>query len=149
MMPKLAQMKQLVLKLVIPLTIITFVVFTKWWYTLPIDAPETTMYGFPFPFMGNGWHTSGSTQFFVIEFIIDILVYFSFWFVLVFIFHRFCNIKQVSKILYITLSVISIIFIILIGFWLILTYRENVFYFKRPFDMEIIKSGFIFKFIFL
>lgn len=56
-------MKQLTLKLIIPLTVISFAIFTKWWYALPADAPDTMFHGFPFPFVCEGWHSSMTLQF--------------------------------------------------------------------------------------
>ena len=81
------QMKQLTLKLIIPLSVISFATLTKWWYALPVDAPGTYLTGFPFPFVCNGWHTSMSLQIFAIEFFVDFLTYFLIWF-LVFFLHQ-------------------------------------------------------------
>ncbi len=81
-------MKALTFKIVVPLTVISFTLFTKWWSALPIDAPETTFIGFPFAYTGRGWHTSLSHQVFVVELIADITIYFSFWLLLIFCFDR-------------------------------------------------------------
>lgn len=35
------KMKSLIFKIVIPLTIVSFATFTKWWYASPVDAPDT------------------------------------------------------------------------------------------------------------
>src|ERR1044071_5539679 len=87
-------MKSLTLKLILPLTLISFASFTKWWYVLVVDGPDEVLTGFPLPYVCAGWHTSASLQIFLLEFFIHLLCYFIFWFVLVFIFHRF--IKPIS-----------------------------------------------------
>src|SRR5689334_21419761 len=84
-----ATMKQLTWKLVMPLTVMSFAVFTEWWYVLIVDAPDTMMIGFPFPYACDAWYTSLALQIFVSELLIDLLVYFLFWFVIVFCIDRF------------------------------------------------------------
>ena len=64
--------------LILPLSIISLTIFTKWWYILPVDAPDSMMYGFPIPYSCNGWHTSLSYQIFIFEFIVDLLIHFAF-----------------------------------------------------------------------
>ena len=76
-------MKQLTLKLAVALSIISMFLLTKWWFALPIDGPDKLYWGFPFAFMGEGFHTSMSYQFFLIEFIANFAVYFSFWVALI------------------------------------------------------------------
>jgi hypothetical protein len=75
--------------MVLPLTVISFGTITKWWYALPVDAPDTMFTGFPFAYACPGWHTSMSLQIFVTEFIIDFLTYFLLWFVLIFCIDHF------------------------------------------------------------
>jgi len=74
--------KQLTWKLILPLTVISFATCNKWWYVFPVDAPDTMLTGFPFRYVGPDWHTSMSLQIFIMEFAIDILVYFTFWFMI-------------------------------------------------------------------
>src|SRR5678815_3945633 len=100
-------MKSLTLKIVVPLTIISFATFTKWWYTLPVDAPDTMFTGFPFPFVCDGWHTSLSLQIFVTEFIADLLTYFLFWFIVIFSVNRFVIKFKIHKAITIGLWTLS------------------------------------------
>lgn len=78
-------------RLVLPLTLISFVLWTKWWmvYTLPVDGPDIIMVGFPLTYAGDGWHTSMSLQIFFLEFSFDLLVYFLFWFAVIWVIDRF------------------------------------------------------------
>lgn len=135
-------MKQLTWKLILPLTIISFGTITKWWYTLPVDAPDTLYSGFPFPFVGDGWHTSMSLQIFVIELIADILIYFLIWFAIVFCINKYLTKIKTYKI--VTIGLWTISGIIIIGASYIASFPENIFHFKRPYDMEIMETGYKF-----
>ena len=135
-------MKQLTWKLVLPLTIIFFATITKWWYVSPVDAPETLYSGFPFPFMGDGWHTSMSLQFFVFEFFVDFTIYFILCFITLFYINRFLIAVKIHKMLMMGLWTISVFIISLIIF--IASFPDNIFYFKRPYNMEIIETGYKF-----
>ncbi|WP_222931286.1 hypothetical protein, partial [Xanthovirga aplysinae] len=81
-------MKKLIWELVLSLTVISFSIFTKWWYVLPTDALDTVMSGFPLIWISEGWHTSMSLQIFVKELIINLLIYFVFWFTIVYTINR-------------------------------------------------------------
>ena len=133
-------MKQLIFKIVIPLTIISFAIFTQWRYASVVDAPDTMFYGFPLPFTCLGWHTSLSLQIFIIEFVIDLLTYFLFWFIVIFCINRFlCKIRT-HKIITISLWILCTLAIIN-G---MIFCGNNIYYIKRPFDIEIIKTGYKF-----
>lgn len=135
-------MKQLTFTLILPLTVISFGTITKWWYALPVDAPDTLYSGFPFPFVGDGWHTSMSLQIFVLELVADFFIYFLFWFVLVFSINKYWIKIKPFKIAIIGLWTIS--GIIILGATFMASFPENVFHFKRTYDMEIMESGYKF-----
>jgi hypothetical protein len=136
------KMRQLTWKIVIPLTLISFVVFTKWWYVLPIDAPDTMMVGFPLPYACDGWHTSMSLQIFFSELMIDSLTYFLFWFIIIFSINRFIARIIVRKI--VSIFLLSIAGLFICGLALIAFNPTNVFYLKRPFDAEMLVTGYKF-----
>ncbi|ANE51936.1 hypothetical protein [Flavisolibacter tropicus] len=135
-------MKSLIIKLVIPLTVISFATFTKWWYTLPVDAPDTMFIGFPFPYVGSGWHTSLSLQVFVAEFVADLLTYFLFWFILVFCINRFIVKLKTHKV--VTISLWTFCGLIIAFSILLAVNKDNLFYIKRPFGMKVIETGYQF-----
>ena len=127
--------------ILIPVTIISFSVFTKWWFTVPVDAPDTMYWGFPFAFVGEGWHTSMSIQFFVMELIADLIFYFLFWYV--------CY-RLLRKKLYnlgnkipqsITWTLAAIITIVAI---LIVIISNPVIHVKRTYEWKLISSGYQF-----
>lgn len=135
-------MKQLTWKLVLPLTIISFVIFTKWWYVDVVDGSDEILTGFPVPYMCPGWHTSLSLQIFVSGFIIDLLTHLTFWFFLTFIVHRLIIKIRLNKILMITLLSISGLFAI--GIILIGSNSDNIYTFKREFEIKKLESGYKF-----
>ncbi len=130
--------KELTYKRIIPLTIISFIVITKWWYVLPIDAPHSIMTGFPLAYSCEGWHTSMSEQYFIMEFFIDILFYFIIWFSLIYLIHRYLIKKKLNRIITIVLISLSGIFLLLSI--LIVSNPDNLFYLKREFETETIET---------
>jgi hypothetical protein len=135
-------MKQLIFKLMIPLTVISFATITKWWYALPVDAPDTLFSGFPFPFVCDGWHTSLSLQIFIAELFADLLTYFLFWFLLIYSINRLLIKININKI--VTIVLWTMTGLVMIGATLIASDQNNLFYLKRPFDIEIMEVGYKF-----
>ena len=132
-------MKQLTGKLVLPLTLISFVCITKWWY-VKVDAPDTVLYGFPLPYRCAGWHTSMSTQFFMAEMVFDLLVYFLFWFVLVYAIHRFLFRLMLPKIVVTALWLITgftLFILVLMAVFM----PDDLYYTTRHFDYELVDTG--------
>ncbi len=135
-------MKRLILNIVLPLTIITFSVFTKWWYVLPVDAPDTMMIGFPLVWLSDGWHTSGSLQIFVGELILDIAAYFL---VLLFVFYAinrfFIEIKVPKMITAFCYIIVGIICFVAIS---IGSMEEHIYTANRDFEFEVLDTGYRF-----
>ena len=131
---------QLTWRLILPLTIISFGTFTKWWYVLPVDAPDTMMVGFPFAFVADGWWTSMSLQFFVVELGVDFIVYFLFWLLVVLLIRRFVRQFNASKT---WTRIIWSLAILTISFWcFIWTISEKEFKVKRDWDMRVLVTGY-------
>jgi hypothetical protein len=135
-------MKQLSWKLVLPLTIVSLTIFTKWWYVLPVDAPDSMMYGFPIPYSCNGWHTSMSYQFFLIEFLFDLLVHYTFWFVVALLINKYVIKIRQNKI--VTIFLLGIVGLLIVQLIFIASVSDNIYKFKRQFDVEILKTGYRF-----
>lgn len=128
-------MNRLQFSLAIPLTIILFATVTKWWYVIPEDAPDTPLFGFPFPFVCNGWHTSLSLQIFVLEFIVDILFYYFIVKLVLFFVDRFWLKNKFSSGFLIAVWVMAGFIITISGFWVV--NPDNLFFIKRPFDFDV------------
>jgi hypothetical protein len=139
-----SEMKQMTLKLTVPLTIISMFLITKWWFVLPIDGPDKLYWGFPLAFMGEGFHTSMSLQFFVLEFLADFMVYFSVVFLLVVAFTKWFPALHISKI--ITKIVWVLTFVLLIGFSIIVATSNPIFKIKRNYDWHVMATGHVFIF---
>jgi hypothetical protein len=126
-------------KLVLPLTILLFCSLTKVWHTVPVDARDTHYWGFPFAFVGEGWHTSMSLQFFVLEMIADFAVYMLFCTLLVYLLQKLIptvlSNKWVSRILWTVAS----LFLLAAG--LIISTSQPVFHLMRPYDWVIKETG--------
>jgi hypothetical protein len=134
--------KNLVFKLVLPLAIVSFGIFTKWWYVLPEDAPDTMMFGFPLAFVSDGWFTSMSHQIFVFELIFDFLVYFIFWFLLTVFINRFLIRIKIPKPITSTLWVCSTI-LFSMAIWFV-SYPEQYFKLRRDWKMKTMVTGYSF-----
>ncbi|WP_075344611.1 hypothetical protein [Tenacibaculum agarivorans] len=135
-------MKSLILKLVVPLTIITFSMFTKWWYVLPVDAPDTMMSGFPLIWISQGWHTSMSLQIFLKELLINLFIYFSVILIITYLIHKYVVQIQIPKLVTLVLTILT--GIICTGAILIGTMPEHVYKSKRDFEIEVLTTGYKF-----
>jgi hypothetical protein len=135
-------MKQLTWKLVLPLTIISFVIFTKWWYVIVVDGPDEILTGFPVPYMCPGWHTSLSLQIFVSGLIIDLLTYFTSWLILTFIVHQFVIKIRLNKTL--TIILLTVAGLLTAGMILIGSNPDNIYTYERDFEIEKLESGYKF-----
>jgi len=135
-------MKRLIVKLVLPLTIFSFIIINKWWYVLVIDGADEIMYGFPLIYTCRGFGTSMSHQFFILEFLLDLLTYFLFWFIFVYLVDRFLFTIKMHKILSISLMTTSGI---LIGFVVYFASSQEIFFLlKRDFEIEKMETGYNF-----
>ena|SRR6478609_5197609 len=135
-------MKTLIWKLILPITLITFTLFTKWWYVLPEDAPDSMMLGFPIPYACTGWHTSMSLQIFLLEFLFDLFVYFIFWYLLVWLIRKYITPIKTNPI--VTISLISVaslctLLLLFIAYW-----PDNIIKLKRSFKFEVHQTGYKF-----
>lgn len=115
---------------------------TKWWYALPVDGPDKLYWGFPFAFVGEGFHTSGSLQFFALEWAADFLIYFIFW-LAIFFFMRILKPPLVIKKAAVRF-LWSIAIFILMGQCLLIWISNPVFHFKRPYEWQVMETGYNF-----
>jgi hypothetical protein len=99
-------------------------------------------WGFPLPFVSEGWHTSMSLQFFMTELIVDLLTYFLFWFAILFSIDRFATKIKPHKVLTFTLWILTAL--VLCGAGLVASISDNEYYIKRPFEMNIMETGYKF-----
>ncbi len=131
--------RQLTLRLVLPLTVISFAMISKWWYVSVVDGTDEILTGFPLPYMCRGFHTSLSLQFFVLELALDLLTYFFLWWVVVHGIDRSIARIRVPKA--VSTPLITMAAIILIGQLWVMALPENMFHVKRPWGMEVMETG--------
>lgn len=128
-------MKSLIWKLVLPLTVLSFLFVTKSWLAQVIDGADKYMRGFPLICESQGFQTSMSSQIFVAEFLLNLLTYFLFWFLVVFLFNRFLLKIKIRKIVYRFLIFLSVFSIAL--YISILVASDVEFKWKRNFDVDV------------
>ena len=131
-------MKQLIFRLTLPLTLISFGIITKWSYGIVVDGTDEFFYGFPLIHKCDGFHTSLSTQYFLTEMTVNLLTYFAFWLIVTWSLSRFWKIKipkLISKIFWIGFGVLFL------GFVYLSNDLDDRYKIKRDFDIKIFDSG--------
>jgi hypothetical protein len=83
-----------------------------------------------------------SLQIFVTEFFADLLTYFLFWCILIFCIDRFWTKININKI--VTIVLWTLTGLVVSGATLIASNSNNLFYVKRPFDIDIMETGYKF-----
>lgn len=135
---------KLILALVFPLTIIVFILFSKWWIVDVIDGTDGIMYGFPFIYKSPAFYTSMAEEYFITELIVDFIIYFGIISGIFYLVNRFIFEIKIRKIVSIILFIMALPLISLE--LLIACMPENKFSIKRDFDIEIKQTGFEFPF---
>ena len=130
-------MPKLTLKLVLPLAIICLFGFTRWTCAQVDDVPNSVLQGFPLSYTCPGWGSSMSSQFFVGEFVIDLLAYFSFFFMVTYLIDRFVFRIKLHKAIPITLYVVVGL---ILGLQVMIYSIDTTFYLHRWFDIKEIQS---------
>lgn len=132
-------MKTVIAKYIFPLAIILFITITKWWYVLVVDGTDEMMYGFPLIYTCRGFHTSGSHQFFLMEFFFDFNIYLFSISVIVFATNKFFKLFKPHHLVSKTLWTIASVLIIASAF--VNLNSNNLFHLKRPFDIKLMDKG--------
>ena len=135
-------MKSLTWKLVLPLTVVSFVTFTKCWYVDIVDGPPEEIYGFPLPFICSAWHTSLAYQIFVLPFVVDFLTYFSFWFLIIYLTNKF--LRPINFRWYVTAPILVLTGFMTAFLVLFALNPDHIYTTTREFDMQIISTDYEF-----
>lgn len=134
-------MKKIIFRLTLPFTLISFGIITKWSFGIVIDGTDEFLYGFPLIYKCKGFHTSLSTQYFLTEMLINLLVYFAIWLVITWCINQVWKInipKLISKIFWIGFG------ILFLGFLYLSNELNDLYKIKRDFDVKIYDSGITF-----
>lgn len=136
--------RKLIINLIFPLTIIIFILFTKWWIVDVVDGTEGIMYGFPFIYKAPTFYTSMAEEFFIAELTADIVIYFGIITGIIYSINRFIFEIKIRKTVYSTLFIFAGILVVLQ--LLIAFMPENKFSFKRDYDIIIKQTNFDYPF---
>ena len=134
--------KNLILKIALPLTVISFLIFTKWSYADIEDVGDEILIGFPLIYSCRGFHTSISSQFFLVELMIDLVTYFVIWILFIYAVDRFLISIKINKLFFITLIFLATASLCIDIF--ILGWPDNRIYSHRDFKIEVKKTGYQF-----
>lgn len=130
------------LKLIIPVTILSMIFFTKWWHAIPLDGPDKFFWGFPLAFVGQGFHTSGSLQLFLLEFLVDVFVHVLVWLLLLSLIKQVSIRNSIQKWINRFVLIASILLATLCG--IVVFSSSPVFHWKRPYTWEVKAVGYVF-----
>ena len=134
-------MKNLIIRFTLPITILSFVLITKWWYGADLDVKDAFFYGFPMIYKCEGFHTSMSTQYFVLELAVNFIAYFCICLIIsliLFKIRQFTVPKKISLVFWIG-------FVVVFTATLYLSYEmKDVYPVSRDFQVKIFDSGFSF-----
>jgi len=131
-------MKKLIIRLTVPLTLISFGIITKWSYGLVIDGKDVFFYGFPMIYKCEGFHNSLSTQYFLTEMIINLFTYTAFWLIITFMLHRTWNInipRRLSNLFWIGFT------FLFLGFAYVSNDLDDRYFRQRNFEVKLFDSG--------
>ena len=93
-------MKPLILRLILPLSLIFFILITKWWL-VETELPVNYLYGFPLPYTAACVSGNGCIQYFIIPLLIDLAAYFFAVLLITWLIHRFNRLRIPKAIGYI------------------------------------------------
>lgn len=131
--------KRLIFQRVLPMTVLLFTLVSKWWIVDVVDGTDGIMYGFPLIYRAPAFYTSGAIEYFILELIADLSIYFTLLLAIVYLINKFLIPIRIKKIVSIGLFFVSAL---LISFELFLACStENKFSLFRDYDLEIKKTG--------
>lgn len=99
--------KRIFFSYIFPLTIIIFILFTKWWIVDVVDGTDGIMYGFPFIYKSPTFASSMAEEYFITELIIDFAIYLGAIASIIYLINRFIYEFKFRKTVSIFLFVIS------------------------------------------
>lgn len=136
--------KKRLLYLALPLTLICFILFTKWWIVDIIDGTDAVMYGFPLIYKSPVFYTSMTEQYFVMELIFDFIIYFITVFGIIYFVNRYIiEMKFTKTVVWVIRSVAILLFCLEL---FIAVALKDDFSIKRGFNIEVKQTGFKFYF---
>jgi len=136
--------KKIFLSFIFPLTIIIFILFTKWWIVDVVDGTDGIMYGFPLIYKSPTFASSMAEEYFITELIIDFIVYLVIITVIIYLINRFLYEFKFRKIVSVFL-IVSCSLLISLELFLAL-WPDNIISLKRDSEIKIKETGLKFYF---
>ena len=136
--------KKIFFSFIFPLTIIIFILFTKWWIVDVVDGTDGIMYGFPFIYKSPTFASSMAEEYFITELIIDFTVYLGIITAIIYSINRFVYEFKFKKIVSIFLIVSSSLLVSLELF--LALWPDNTISLKRDYEIIVKETGFKFYF---
>jgi hypothetical protein len=133
-------MKRIVVKFVVPLTIISFSLITMRSIAFVDDIGSIDFTGFPFLYTCKGFHTSMSQQFFLLPLLVDLVVYLLIWFVFFLILKNFVDINKAPRFIPVTLILLATVFFAINT--LFASNSDNIFLLKKDFEIKVEQRNF-------
>lgn len=133
---------KIIIRIVLPLTMILFLIFTKWWIVDVVDGTDGIMYGFPFIYKAPAFYTSMAVEYFILPLLADFLIYFGLLFGIVYLINKFLVAVAIRKLVSVFLFIVAFL---LVSLELVLSFMpDNKISFKRDYDIEVKQTGFDF-----
>ncbi len=126
-----------VLLLTVSLTVISMVLFTKWWKLS--EYGSYTAHGFPMVHSIPCLHTSLCTQYFVRAVLINITVHLIFWGAVIVFAKRYISPSVWTKRLAMGLQTVAIILVVLVGLYFLVF--EGIYMWEPDYPWEVLDSG--------
>lgn len=136
--------KKIYLSFIFPLTIIIFILFTKWWIVDVVDGTDGVMYGFPFIYKSPTFASSMAEEYFITELIIDFIIYLGIITMIIYSINRFIYKFKFRKIVSVFLIISSTLLLsleLLLALW-----PDNMISLKRDYEIKIKETGLKFYF---
>lgn len=131
-------MIKIVFNWALPLSLLSFRLISKWWYGNVIDGSDEFFLGFPFIYKCRGFHTSLSTQYFLMEMVSNFLCYLIFWCIVGYMIRRKISFSPPQAIIRLFWFCFAVY---VLGFIHLSKEMDDRFSLYRDFDVEIIDTG--------
>ena len=135
-------MKSLFIKIVLPLAILSNLLVTKWRFGIVLDGTDEFLYGFPFISRCRGFATSLSTQYFIMELLLNFTMKLLFWGILAILFKMQLLSLKIHK--WVVGTFYAVFAICAIFFGVVSNRLDDYYLIKRPFEVEVLDTGYIF-----
>jgi hypothetical protein len=135
-------MKPLITRFVLPLSLIFFMVFTKWWQ-VETDLAVNYLYGFPLAYTAPCIGGGRCVQYFLLPLAVDLVVYFLVVLLFTWLIYRFHQLQIPSSIAYLLWAINVLYYIPSVAYKN--AKADNQFYWQKEFTVfRVVHTGYFF-----